>query len=298
MYATTINGHVGNDFLTFDTEPPAEQPKNCLPISLHFQSRVTVKGNVLTDSSIKSILARINEEAIRRFDRTPILLNSPITFTDRLIVNHIAMMFNANEYLHLTSQNSVPFESRLFELRNKQFTNSIHIQHHFMIDNPNNATVLRIANFNDQSNLDAFLKSILLDDRPFDFNGIVVFEDGFGADNLLIGQLIDNHGYEDVRHDHVFNISELFTNILQQENGIIKSMRVQGNVTFTKFPPVYHGHIGSDLLVQTVNGLNVTEYFGLVVPKPGLNEDDPLKHQTAPLIGGVKTFSAGLEVSE
>lgn len=296
VYASSINGHLGADFLT--TEPPlAERSKSCSSTHLHFRSKVTVHGNILSDSATKSTLSRINSEAIRRFDHTPVLLNSPITFTDDLIVDDIAMMFDATQYLHLDAHADQPIESRVFPLLNKQFTKSLHIHDHFVIDNPRNVTTLRIDSFNGRANLPGLLETIVLDGQPLVFNGMAIFDDGFAADHMVITQLIDNTGYDDVREDHTFNVTEIFADILRQEIGIIKSLRVVGNVTFSKFPPVYEGKSGADLQVELVNGVRVSEYFSQVVPQPGLNDRDPLQQQTPHPIGGVKTFEGGLDVS-
>lgn len=236
------------------------------------------------------------------------LLSSPITFTDNLIVDEIAMMFPAHEYLHLGAQADKSIVERTFELYNKQFTKSLYIHQHFVIDNLNNRTVLRIDSFNNRPNLAGLLEQIVLDDKPFNFSGIVIFENGIHADNLHIGQLIDNSGYGAVHEDKIFNVSEIFNDVLTQEDGVIQSMRIKGNVKFTKFPPVFqnspsaelppvfNGHGGSNLKVELVNGINVTEYFSLVVPQPGLNDEDPLGQKKAAPIGGVKTFSNGLKV--
>lgn len=294
VYANLINNHPGTEFLIIDAKP--DKAKLCVPINLHFRSEVTIGGHLITDPLHKTLLARINAEAINRFDTEPVVLNTPMTFTNHLIVDHIVMSIDLNRYLHIGAHDkSIPFDARAFQLKNKHF-HQLNVKHHLLIDSPLNGTTLHIENLNEHKNLKGILSKIVLDDKPFKYDGIVVFEDGFGGENVVIGNLIDNHGYDNVRHDHLFNISQIFVNILQQKSGIIRTIKVKGNVTFTKFPQIFDGKEGADLLVGTVNGINVTEYLSLVVARPGPHDDDPFKHQEASPIGGVKTFKEGLQV--
>lgn len=195
------------------------------------------------------------------------------------------MDFDSTRLFHRSNSN----ELRLY---NKQFTNALYVKGDLVIENPYNVTKLLVQDFNQHKNLPNIMSSAILDTKPIEFENLVIFEDGIGADNLIVHELIDNEGFENVRYDHRFNLTEIFLNVMALKSGVINSIIVKGNVTFTKFPPIFNGVDRADTFVGVLNGVNVSEYFNLVVAKPTASGHK----DKVPAIGGIKSFN-DLQVS-
>lgn len=239
---------------------------------------------MLTDlTQSASLLTQINEQAIRRFDHSSIVFNQPLNF-ERVIINHMNMDFDATRLFHVDNSDKLC-------LYNKRFTNNLRARGDLVIENPYNTTAFYIHDFNEHKNLSDVLHGIALDIKPLEFDNTIIFEDGIGADNLIIHKLIDNEGFENVRYDHQFNVSELFANLMKLKSGIIKSIVVKGNATFTKFPPSFYNGNGANTYIKMLNGVNVSEYFSLVVRKPTSSSYNSFDHNKVPDIGGLKTFN-------
>lgn len=267
--ANFLNGHPVLDYFIFDDRIETFNA-NIAPLSVIFENDVEILGNINTNQ--KSILRQMSAEAIPSLGNARVTFTSPLTFKDRLIVNHITMQTITDDFVRKsTLQPNEPGKSNLGIMFGngvqKSFNNKLLIDENIIFLN-RNETKIKISNLNNVHNLTERFKSIIVYEQSIE--QIITFDGNFTADALNVGVFIDNTKQLQQQYD----INAILSNIFSFHKNRIHSFKVNGNISFDRAD------------IRLLNSIKLDKYLSGIV----LNENDGQPIQ----IGGEKTFISDL----
>lgn len=272
-----LNNHPSHDYFILDNQI---NTSNTSQLSVIFNNAV-VKGNLNTNQKTTTTLQKLNEEAIRTFNGRQISIKSPITFTDNLIVDHLSMKFDVDDFVQRSKQ--LNRTSNLFgENVRKRFAKHLFIDNNVIVKSDDGINVA-IKHLNDNPSLESSLNSLISFDRWKEIPGIVVFDGNLDAEDITIAKFVDNSNHSNKTYD----LNNVLSNIFNLRENRIRLLEVNGDVRFnsnSNEPQL------DSLNIDKLNGLDLTKYLADIVSKEDIDRETPI------IIGGRKIFSSNVNV--
>lgn len=281
--ADFVNSHPADEFFVLDDKPAT--PGALHPLKLVFKGDVEVRGNLDTNAEIANTLVKLNSEAVK-LNAGRVTITSPITFKDRLIVDHAIALIDTDSFVRRSkgvrlTQNQTENFNAFGRTACKHFKQNLIVENDVVILGEN-LTNIEIIDFNEHTAIpDKFKSIIALNDQPLVITGAVIFNDEFGANEINIAKFIDNSYRSSIQYDKDYDLNRIFSNIFQFRENRIRTLTINGSVHFA--------HSKDAVEIKTLNGLDLSNYLSIVVTSDGANSNQKFVE-----IGGEKTFEADL----